>query len=416
MHRGAQPPAPMGLINPPMHSSPGRPDARSQSAQSVASRSHSHSTSISPSTDIRPYMGLNKVALRMSHHADVKKYQHYDQHFVDTGEFPQNFISDAAPDVRFSEYPQWDRLIKLKDEVLRARAHPAQHLKTDLRTFDLTSLGVKFDVILIDPPWGEYQQRVIDAGNTEQAYGNAELAPWSVDQISQLKIDAIADRHSFCLIWAGETHLEDTRALLTSWGFRRCEDICWCKTNIKQSGRQRHSTQQQAKKVKTMKHSLDESSYFVRSKEHCLMGIRGMIQRSYTRMIHANIDTDVILAEQPDTVTSTEKPTEIYDIIERFCLGRRRLELFGTDHNIRDGWVTIGKSIAVDNFQKDKYHSWVSVVPTSATGEIGGDEATTAEYCWPNVQDHRGGHYVGTTDEIEHLRPKSPVRGATSPT
>jgi mRNA (2'-O-methyladenosine-N6-)-methyltransferase len=39
---------------------------------------------------------------------------------------------------------------------------------------------------------------------------------------------------------------------------------------------------------------------------------------------------------------STKKPEELYEIIERFCLGRKKLELFGEIHNIREGWLTIG--------------------------------------------------------------------------
>ena len=31
------------------------------------------------------------------------------------------------------------------------------------------------------------------------------------------------------------------------------------------------------------------------------------------------------------------KPEEIFHIIEHFCLGRRRLHLFGTDNSIRPG-------------------------------------------------------------------------------
>ena len=33
------------------------------------------------------------------------------------------------------------------------------YLKCDLRTFDLSSLGSKFDVILVDPPLEEYQRK-----------------------------------------------------------------------------------------------------------------------------------------------------------------------------------------------------------------------------------------------------------------
>ena len=61
-----------------------------------------------------------------------------------------------------------------------------------------------------------------------------------------------------------------------------------------------------------------------RVKEHCLVGLRGDLKRaSDSYFIHANIDTDVIVDEEPP-LGSTKKPVEIYEIIERFCLGRKR--------------------------------------------------------------------------------------------
>lgn len=52
------------------------------------------------------------------------------------------------------------------------------------------------------------------------------------------------------------------------------------------------------------------------------MGIRGLVKRSIDgHIIHTNIDTDVIVSEEP-TLGSTEKPEELYQIIERFCAGR----------------------------------------------------------------------------------------------
>ena len=72
-------------------------------------------------------------------------------------------------------------------------------------------------------------------------------------------------------------------------------------------------------------------------------------------MIHANLDADVIVAEEPADFYSTEKPQELYDIIERFCLGRKRLELFGLQRNVRDGWLTIGNAIRDTNFSPELY-------------------------------------------------------------
>lgn len=62
-------------------------------------------------------------------------------------------------------------------------------------------------------------------------------------------------------------------------------------------------------------------------------------------LIHANLDADVVISEEPFDLYSTKKPAELYDIIERFCLGRRRLELFGLQRNVRKGWLTIGNAI-----------------------------------------------------------------------
>jgi mRNA m6A methyltransferase non-catalytic subunit len=57
------------------------------------------------------------------------------------------------------------------------------------------------------------------------------------------------------------------------------------------------------------------------SQEHCLMGVRGNVRRSTDgHIIHANVDTDVIISEEPD-YGSTAKPEEIYAIIEHFSLG-----------------------------------------------------------------------------------------------
>merc|ERR1719263_1149860 len=113
------------------------------------------------------------------------------------------------------------------------------------------------------------------------------------------------------------------------------------------------------------------------------MGIKGTVRRATDgHFIHANVDTDVIIADELEGV---QKPEELYHIIEHFCLGRRRLELFGTDLNLRRGWLTLGKSLSSTNFDRDKFiHPFVS---------------------------KENGHLVGSSDQIETLRPKSPPRG-----
>nr|CAG4651873.1 EOG090X07CF [Triops cancriformis] len=280
----------------------------------------------------------------------------YCQHFVDTGQRPQNFIRDVGLADRFEEYPKLKELVKLKDVLIAKTATPPMYLKTDLQTFDLKELGSKFDVILVEPPLEEYQRSL----------GVTNVDLWSWDKIMQLDLGEIAAPRSFIFLWCGSGEgLDLGRVCLRRWGFRRCEDICWIRTNVNNPG---HSK------------NLEPKAVFQRTKEHCLMGIKGTVRRSTDGdFIHANVDIDLIITEEPE-YGSLEKPSEIFNIIEHFCLGKRRLHVFGRDSTIRSGWLTIGPQLTNSNFNADTYAGYF------ANGSI-----TT-----------------GCTDRIEALRPKSP--------
>lgn len=305
----------------------------------------------------------------------------YCLHFVETGERPQNFIRDYEEDRRFLDYPKLNDLIKLKNEVLKKRATPPMWLKCDLKTFDLSTLG-KFDVILIDPPLKEYYRRA-------QSFGVdlAPFEPWTFDEIQNLRVDLIADNCCFLFLWVGSGEgLDKGRELLKNWNFRRCEDIVWIKTN-------------RLNFTKISKTNLQEEDNLLQhTKEHCLVGIKGAIKRGVdSHFIHANIDTDVIVSEEPP-LGSTEKPVELYRVIERFCMGRKRIELFGEDRNKRSGWLTLGNALSSNNFNLEKYNSYFK-----------------GDLCYPDVQGYEGGRYVGCSMEIENLRPRSPNRPAVNP-
>jgi len=305
----------------------------------------------------------------------------YCQTFIDTGSRPQNFIRDLDYSNRYSEYPKIERLISLKDDILGKRATPAMCHKVDLKEFDLTSLGTKFDVILLDPPWEEYQQRVCGI----EVLGE-DLESWTMDELRNLKIGEAADSQSFCLMWCGQMHLEHGRELFKRWGFRRVEDIVWVKTN-------RQAETDERGRVKQAHVMYGDSSILQRTKEHCILGVKGTLKRSIdTHFIHANCDTDLIMHEEYE-FGSTQKPRELYEIAEHFCLGRRRLELFGNDRNMRDGWLTLGNGLTYSNWNKETYLSWFE-----------------GEGTWPTVKDHNGGRLLGSNAEIEALRPKSPER------
>ena len=111
------------------------------------------------------------------------------------------------------------------------------------------------------------------------------------------------------------------------------------------------------------------------------MGIRGTVRRSTdTDFIHSNVDIDLIITEEP-AYGSTEKPAEIFSIIEHFCLGRRRLYLFGDDSTVRPGWLTLGPDLSSSNYSKETYNNYFE-----KTDDL----------------------VLGFHQEIDSLRPKSP--------
>ncbi|EDW88488.1 N6-adenosine-methyltransferase non-catalytic subunit [Drosophila teissieri] len=285
----------------------------------------------------------------------------YCQHFVDTGQRPQNFIRDVGLADRFEEYPKLRELIKLKDKLIQDTASAPMYLKADLKSLDVKTLGAKFDVILIEPPLEEYAR----AAPAVATVGGAPRVFWNWDDILNLDVGEIAAHRSFVFLWCGSSEgLDMGRNCLKKWGFRRCEDICWIRTNINKPG---HSKQ------------LEPKAVFQRTKEHCLMGIKGTVRRSTDGdFIHANVDIDLIISEEEE-FGSFEKPIEIFHIIEHFCLGRRRLHLFGRDSSIRPGWLTVGPELTNSNFNSELYQTYFAEAPAT-----------------------------GCTSRIELLRPKSP--------
>ncbi|XP_037820969.1 N6-adenosine-methyltransferase non-catalytic subunit [Lucilia sericata] len=285
----------------------------------------------------------------------------YCQHFVDTGQRPQNFIRDVGLADRFEEYPKLRELIRLKDKLIQDTASAPMYLKADLKHLDIKTLGTKFDVILIEPPLEEYAR----AAPSVATVGGAPRVFWNWDEILNLDVGEVAAHRSFVFLWCGSSEgLDMGRNCLKKWGFRRCEDICWIRTNINKPG---HSKQ------------LEPKAVFQRTKEHCLMGIKGTVRRSTDGdFIHANVDIDLIISEE-DEFGSFEKPIEIFHIIEHFCLGRRRLHLFGRDSSIRPGWLTVGPELTNSNFNAELYQTYFAEAPAT-----------------------------GCTTRIESLRPKSP--------
>ncbi|GFE53784.1 hypothetical protein BaOVIS_011880 [Babesia ovis] len=414
MPGGVLPPFPMNVPFPPgmmMRGMLGGPKKRGRSRRKADAyaRRAAEALSSAMDADSRPDGKRADKRSFIATRGRERIQNDYNQRFVDTGERPQNFVRDVGEGERFGEYPKLDRLSNLKREIITKRATPARYIRANLRTFDFESLRVLFDVVLINPPWRTPRMKELN-----QNFG------WTLDDlIEYIPVEKIVDAMSFCFIWCDYYSLDDARAALRHWGFRKCEDICWLKTNVSWS-----STDPDADPTLKMRDTgaIHPPALLHKTTERCLVGLRGPIRRNEDDyFVHSNLDTDVIIAEERDPkerlrmemelqlneegdiqmqmdshlTNLNPKPNEIFNIIDRFCLGRRKLELFGSDASIRNGWVTIGPAVTQTNYNAEEFLKW-----------------TTGSSCWPQVQDYRGGRLMGTSEEIENLRPKSPAKMA----
>ena len=116
------------------------------------------------------------------------------------------------------------------------------------------------------------------------------------------------------------------------------------------------------------------------------MGMKGTVRRNIdNHFINSNIDTDVIVT---DLDYQVDYPLEIFHLIERLCLGRRRLFLKFKWQSVEsfqglNGWLTISEDTDQNVLDLKTYESYF-------------------------VKNGKQDRYLGTTEEIESLRPKSP--------
>ena len=189
--------------------------------------------------------------------------------YLNTGRRPQNLLQGTKLEERFSEYvsrcsqmwrcrlthrcfdryPKLARLLAVHSELVKSHACPSTYLSlSDLRTQPLTLpttlLPTKFDCVLLDLPLAEYAQTYPGRFASPVSEDDTRPVAWSWDEIAALPIPQIANNPGFIWLWVGAgkadsktgiSGLDKGREILAKWGYRRCEDIVWLKTNVKKA-------------------------------------------------------------------------------------------------------------------------------------------------------------------------------------
>jgi len=164
-----------------------------------------------------------------------------------------------------------------------------------------------YDVILADPPW-RYAHGAANRGKAEMHYPTMDL-----DEIINLPIQEHVADDAALFLWSTNPFLPDALKVMEAWCFRYVTNICWVK--------QRFGT-----------------GWYVRGQhELLLIGVRGRIG------VPADEDRPPSVIHAP-AGRHSEKPAEVYEVIERMHPRRRYLELFA--RRTRPGWTSWGDEIS----------------------------------------------------------------------
>ena len=120
--------------------------------------------------------------------------------------------------------------------------------------------------------------------------------------------------------------------MLNKWGYQVIDQIIWVK-------------------LKDSKIYLSHGYYFMHSFEMCLVGYKCKPGEIFE--YNAKISSNVVFGE---VRKKSQKPDEIYEIIDNMVSGGKKIELFARNNNIRPGWLSLGNQIG------EVYDKWLNKV------------------------------------------------------
>ncbi|RKP05888.1 MT-A70-domain-containing protein [Thamnocephalis sphaerospora] len=179
-------------------------------------------------------------------------------------------------------------------------------IKANVMTFEWESLAqaVQFDVIVMDPPW----QLATHAPTRGVAIAYQQLPDVCIES---LPINTLQS-NGLIFIWVINAKYVRAFELMQRWGYEYVDEIAWVKQTVNRRMAKGHGY------------------YLQHAKETCLIGRK------------PSVCSDVIYSERRG---QSQKPEELYEMIERMVPNGKYLEIFGRKNNLRDYWITVGNEL-----------------------------------------------------------------------
>lgn len=203
-------------------------------------------------------------------------------------------------------------------------------IHTNVTTYDWSKLSraCQFDVIMMDPPW-----QLATANPTRGvALGYSQLTDRDIQNLPIPQLQ----KNGFLFIWVINAKYQFTLDLFDQWGYELVDEIVWVKMTVNRRLAKSHGF------------------YLQHAKEVCLVGKRGSDPEG---MKEGGVKSDIIYSERRG---QSQKPEEIYELIESLVPNGKYLEIFGRKNNLRNFWVTVGNEVTGQGLPVDDEKAYTS--------------------------------------------------------
>jgi len=187
-------------------------------------------------------------------------------------------------------------------------------IHTNVTTYNWKPLqeAVQFDCIMMDPPWA-----LATANPTRGvSLGYSQLTD---EDIKNLPIPQL-QTNGLLFVWVINAKYKFCLDLFKRWGYTFVDEIVWVKM------------------TRNRRLAKSHGFYLQHAKEVCLVAKIGDDPPN----LNSNIGSDIIMSERRG---QSQKPTEIYELIEKLVPDGKYLEIFARKNNLRDYWVSVGNEV-----------------------------------------------------------------------
>jgi len=170
----------------------------------------------------------------------------------------------------------------------------------------------QIDVIMMDPPW-----QLATANPTRGV--SLSYSQLTDESIANLPLRQLQS-HGLLFVWVINAKYQWTLNQFKRWGYTFVDEIVWVKvTNSRRLAK-------------------SHGFYLQHAKEVCLVARKGNTPPGLV----AGIGSDIIFSQRRG---QSQKPTEIYELIERLVPNGKYLEIFARKNNLRNYWVSVGNEV-----------------------------------------------------------------------